>query len=402
MNDAIKSLLLRFVQLTTIWKFIHQFMQKTISHSIGVFLLATMSIFIAHTATANITEQAEEQTKTLRRTNWGSYLKKDASWYKSAEAMEIAYLVMLYQRESGGWPKNIDITTPRKEKEKKAIAADKKVHDSTIDNGSTYPQLRFLAKVYQATANQKILDSFMKGYGYILESQYSNGGWPQFYPLRKGYYSHVTFNDNAMTEVLNFLHDVGKGAGEFSFLSDTDRERARNAEQKGLDIILKTQIEVNGKMTGWCAQYDENTLEPADARSYELASISGMETVGLVEYLMSIENPTPQIVKAIQSACEWLESSKITGYRMQYDNDPASPRKFNRYLVEDPNAKPLWARFYDIETNKPLYIDRGGIRRENHNDLSDERRNGYAYVGDFASSLLYKEFPKWKKANNLP
>lgn len=345
-----------------------------------------------------MTQNKEETTiKPEKRTNWNEILRMEATWFSSQDALQIADNVLLFQRDSGGWPKNMNMTRPLSADETKTVMAEKKNIDSTIDNGSTYPQMRFLAKMYNATKNEKYREGFYKGFQYIIKSQYPNGGWPQFYPLRKGYYTHITFNDNAMTGVMFMLHDIKGRHPDFSFMTDYDRETAQKAIDKGLDVILKTQIRVNGRLTGWCAQHDEVTLKPADARSYELASISGMETVTLVEYLMTLENPSPEVITAIQSACAWFETSKITGYRMQYDKDEKSPKKFNRYLVEDPNAGPLWARFYYIDTNEPMYIDRGGVKRNSHNELSAERRNGYAYVGDFASELLLKEYPKWKE-----
>ena len=46
---------------------------------------------------------------------------------------------------------------------------------------------------------------------------------------------------------------------------------------------------VNGRRTVWCAQHDETTLRPAGARTYEHASLSGYESVGIVRFLMGIE-----------------------------------------------------------------------------------------------------------------
>jgi PelA/Pel-15E family pectate lyase len=346
-------------------------------------------------------QEENSSTTTSKRTNWSKVLANEPAWFGADEAKQIADNVLLYQRDSGGWPKNLNMTRKLTEKEEKTVLSEKKLVDSTIDNGSTFPQMRFLAKVFNATGIEKYREGFYKGFNFVIKAQYPNGGWPQFYPLRKGYYSHITYNDNAMTGVMFMLRDIAQGHADFSFMTAEDREIAKRAADKGLDIILKTQIEVNGKLTGWCAQHDEVTLKPADARSYELASISGMETVALVEFLMTIENPSEQVIRAIQSACAWFEEVKITGFRIQYEKDKNETKGFNRLLVEDQNAEPLWARFYDIETNQPMYIDRGGIRKSNHNELSAERRNGYAYIGDFASNLLYKKYPKWKKNHKI-
>jgi len=59
----------------------------------------------------------------------------------------------------------------------------------------------------------------------------------------------------------------------------------------------------------------------------------------------------------------------------------------------------IWARFYDINTNKPLFGDRDGSVKYDYNEVSEERRNGYSWFGDFADKLINKEFPKWLDKN---
>jgi hypothetical protein len=78
---------------------------------------------------------------------WVDAQNKADEWYGSAEALRIADNVVLYQRDSGGWPKNIDMGKPFDEAERSVLLAQKKETDSTIDNGATYTQLSFLARV---------------------------------------------------------------------------------------------------------------------------------------------------------------------------------------------------------------------------------------------------------------
>src|SRR5262249_55000860 len=149
--------------------------------------------------------------------------------------------------------------------------------------------VRFLALVHEATGEQRFADAATRGIEYLLAAQYPNGGWPQFYPLKKGYYSHITFNDGAMIGVMNLLRDVAAGKKPFEFVDAGLRARCQTSIDKGLDVILKTQVVVDGKPTVWCAQYDETTLEPAPARAYELISLSGYESAGIVKYLLKID-----------------------------------------------------------------------------------------------------------------
>lgn len=133
----------------------------------------------------------------------------------------------------------------------------------------------------------------MRGVDYLLEAQYPNGGWPQLYPLRDGYYSHVTFNDGAMVNVLSLLRDVAAAAPPYTFVDGRRRAQAAAAVARGTDCILRTQIRQDSELTVWCAQYDERTLEPAWARAYEPPSLSGSESVGIVRFLMGTEDRSP-------------------------------------------------------------------------------------------------------------
>jgi hypothetical protein len=137
--------------------------------------------------------------------DWKEVLRQPASWYESAEAARIADNVLLYQRRSGGWPKNLNMAAVLSEAEQGQLRAQKQQLDSTIDNGATRTQLRLLARVYRSTKHERFKDSFLRGLDFLLAAQYENGGWPQFHPKATGSQRHVTFNDDAMVNVLNLL-----------------------------------------------------------------------------------------------------------------------------------------------------------------------------------------------------
>lgn len=86
-----------------------------------------------------------------------------------------------------------------------------------------------------------------------------------------------------MVNVLKVLKNCIDANGFYSIKPEAATiEKARKAFDKGIDCILKTQYLQNGILTSWCAQHDEITLEPAKARSYELASLSGKECANIV------------------------------------------------------------------------------------------------------------------------
>ncbi len=323
---------------------------------------------------------------------WGNEVfRQPQGWYGSAEAANAADTVLLYQSPEGGWQKNTDLLTPP--------YSPGKVQQPTIDNGATTTPMRFVALVAAATGESKYREAFVRGLDYLFAAQYSNGGWPQFYPLREGYYSRITFTDDAMTNVLELLRAVADGEAPYGFVDQGRRDKAAAAAARGIDVILRTQVRQNGRLTGWCAQHDEETLKPAWARAYEPPSLSGGETVGIVRLLMSVEEPTPDIVASIEGAVEWLRSVAISGIRVDRIRRPDG--RTERVVVADPDAPPVWARFYELVTNRPLYLDRDSVYRYDYSEVGYERRSGYSYHGDWAASLLSDDYPRWRAQHGL-
>ncbi len=329
---------------------------------------------------------------------WREALNQEESWYGSKEAQRIADNVILFQNNNGGWLKNIDMADELSPSQITKLKREKtRPSGTTIDNDATHTQMRFMAMVYKSTGKNEYKNSFLKGVDYLLDAQYENGGWPQFYPLRGGYYDHITFNDGAMIGVMQLLRDIARQTPPYDFVDRERCERSQEAIDKGLDIILKMQIEVNGQLTAWCAQHNKEDLSPAKARSYELPSISGGESVGVVRYLMESEDPRDEVKHAIHSAVAWYKESAIMGWEVVWEKDESRPRGMDRYVIEKEGAGPLWARFYDIETNKPMFVGRDGIVKESLNDIEHERRVGYSYLKDYATELLEIEYPQWEK-----
>lgn len=329
---------------------------------------------------------------------WNQILEQAEEWYGKDEAISIAENMLLFQKDNGGWYKNIDMSQPLTDSEKEQLNVEKSaVSGTTIDNDAGFIQMELLAKVYQQTNSKKFAESVLKGLDYLLNAQYENGGWPQYYPLREGYYSHITFNDGAMIQAMELLRNVSYGKNPYGFVDARRRQRAKMAIEKGLIVILSTQINVDGKLTAWCAQYDKEKLTPAKARAYELPSISGGESVGIIRYLMEIEDPSEEVKHAIESAVAWFREVKIEGIKIVEEKDENLPRGYDRIVVEDKDAGPLWGRFYEIETNRPMFVGRDGIVKYRLSEIEHERRVGYSYLGNYAEDLLEMAYPQWKK-----
>lgn len=324
---------------------------------------------------------------------WARGLRVKPGWFTTPEGRAAADNVVRYQSVEGGWPKNTDLFAPITDEALAELQRGGKAN--TIDNQATTSPIQFLAAAYAAARDERYRAAVERGLDYLLASQYPNGGFPQFFPLRPGYYSHITFNDGAMINVLELLHDVGAARRPFGFIDGPRRARAAEAVVRGIACILKTQIKQDGRLTAWCAQYDEQTLAPAWARKYEPPSLSGAESVGIVRFLMAIPRPPPAVVAAIEGAVAWFRAVPITGRRLAHVPTPGG--KPDVVLVADPAAPPLWARFYELGTHRPIFMGRDSVVHYRMDEIEHERRIGYGWYGNTPAKLLESQ-RKWRAA----
>ena len=339
---------------------------------IGLLIVAIVSICeIAHAASAA-----------------AGHLRKLDDWFRSAEAKEVVANILSWQSAEGSWPKNVNTTLP--------YTGEREKLNGTFDNGATTDELRFLARAIEATKDPKCVSAFERGLESILKAQYPTGGWPQYYPPPKDkYHRHITFNDEAMVRLMHFLREVATEK-RYEFVGEKRREVAQREFDRGIDCILKCQIKVNGQLTVWCAQHDEIDLTPRPARTYELISLSGSESVGLVRLLMSLEKPSPEVIRSVDAAVAWFESTKLPGIKVELVEDKSAPKGKNKIVVSEAGAKPMWARFYEIETGKPIFSGRDGVKKYALSEIESERRNGYAWLGYWPETLLAQAYPAWK------
>ena len=313
----------------------------------------------------------------------------------------LAEKMMIYQLPNGGWgkhnsdKKNVDYTLKIDSKLLKIIKAND--NDlATIDNNATSKEINGLIKAYSTTKNQAYLKSAEKGVQYLLSMQYENGGFPQYFPNSAIYRKQVTYNDNAMINVLSILYNISEGKEGFEAVNSKLKDKSKVALQKGIACILKTQILQNGKLSIWADQYNEVTLKPEKARAFEPMSLATGESVNIVKFLM-MQPLTPEIEKSIRSAVQWFKESKIDGYT--YNVSKESEKAIRTLSKKEGSA--VWARFYDIPTNKPVFGDRDGSVKFNYEDVSEERRMGYSWYNEAGTKLIENEFPKWLKRNKL-
>jgi len=231
------------------------------------------------------------------------------------------------------------------------------------------------------TGIERFRDSGLLGLDTILSTQDPQGGWP--YNIVGGdYHRALSISDNALAHILTLLMDIDGGL--FHDTIGTARaEDSSAAYALGLDFILRTQQRSSGfadgveRLTAWAfAVYQSNLPtppaavtnhlnfrpgtpgQPAWQREFEPPGITNNESVGIVRFLMSIEDPTPEIIDAVSAAVFYFDYVAIRGYRFHFDDFGPLHPLYNRHLVPDPDARHVWSRFIDIETLTPLFSDR--------------------------------------------
>ena len=321
--------------------------------------------------------------------------------YAPTQVREIAANILLFQRANGGWPKDYDMTAILTEEQKAAVRATHNLSDTSFDNGNLHSQVAYLARAYTEAGDPSWREACLRGFDFILAAQYPNGGFPQRHPNPKDFHAHITFNDYVMIGALNLLQDAAEGRPHFAWLDAARRTRAHEAVQRAVDCILKCQIRVAGKLTGWCQQHDEKTFEARPARGFELASICPQDSTHIVRFLMRLDPPGDEIVRATDAAVAWMQQVKLSGVRVKRVKAP--PTRFEKHdanfdlvVVSDPDAPPVWARHYEIGTNRPIFADYDAVKRYALAEISRERRTGTAWYGDWPQSLIERDYPQWR------
>jgi len=365
-------------------------------------------------------------------------LHRAPEFYKSEEARHIGDVILSFQTAAGGWSKNLDMSgSARLRGQSYATAnlapvgsgpgdfdqaADEKWHYvGTLDNDATNTELHFLAELSAALPGHEgdaYRAAARRGIKYLLQAQFPNGGWPQVWPLEGGYHDAITFNDDAVTESAEVLTlaargeraAAGKEAGaadsqqpmeDYSFVPTALRVKAKAAVTKALQCILATQVRVPAAddkgtvLTVWAQQHDPLTLAPVAARNFEPEALSSGESASVMEYLMSLNHPSPAVVRSVDAAATWFEAHKIMGYEWSGGRNTPGGRK----LTASPGAGPLWARYSSLTTGKPIFGDRDKTIHDDVMDLTLERRNGYAWYGNGPEKTL-QAYAAWKAAHS--
>ena len=122
-----------------------------------------------------------------------------------------------------------------------------------------------------------------------------------------------------------------------------------------------------------------------------MPALTSSESATLVLFLMQLPNPDARTVAAVHSAAAWFAKTKITGKVFKNAGN-------GKTLLDAPDAGPLWARYYEIGTDRPIFGDRDKTIHADVSEISLERRKGYAWFMDTPKRVL-EHYQKWAKAH---
>lgn len=343
----------------------------------------------------NATSKKKVGSSFVQSLKWWDYdiSKKPYSWFETEDANTMATNIISWQDNDTGWPLMNTVREPYTGDLSKAGPWGKKA--ALVK--ATLNELRFLARAYTVTEEEDLKVSALGGLDYILDAQLDCGGWPHSYPYKTtGYGYFATFNDDVITDIMKFLGESMRSP-DFKWLSEEKMKKIKSAYRDGLEFILKAQIKVDGILSAWAQQYDPQTLEPRSARSFEPAAISGGESAGVLLFLMDIPGPSQPVIEAVEAGVRWYQEVQIDSLELIRTAD-------DRKVKMNPDAPPLWARYYEIGTNRPIFAGRDSIIHYQLAEVEKERRGGYAWY-NYNGIDVINRYEKWKyerKWDNLP
>ncbi|MEQ9218498.1 MAG: pectate lyase [Cyclobacteriaceae bacterium] len=259
--------------------------------------------------------------------------------YYLARAYDAGKALVWGQRSEGGWDHLVDVS--HYHSHLKTI--ERKSGNCTYDDNITQGVLSFLIELDAYIDDPWLTESIDLALAFILKSQADNGAWPQWYPSIGSYHDYWTFNDDAMNNTVRVLIKAHQVYG---------RKELLNSINKAGNFIIKAQV--SNAQPGWAQQYDHD-LKPGWGRRFEPPGVCSSVTASTIALLadMFLYTKNENYLKPIPAAIEWLESSKL--------------------------EENLWARIYELKTNKPLY---GQHDRRIHY-LASEGRTDYNFQGSF-------------------
>ncbi len=267
-------------------------------------------------------------------------------------ATEAANALVYGQLKSGGWTNSVDFNPRSKHVAEYRNGQGRGKNNSSLDDGQTQSALQFLIHVDQALGFRDVAihEAAITGLDALLSAQYPNGGFPQVWtgPVKpqpilrasypdvdwrtegrvKNYWDMYTLNDNVTGYVAGVLIDAARVYEDDRYLDSLRRLG---------DFLILAQMP--DPQPGWAQQYSYE-MKPIWARKFEPPAVSGDETQEVIDTLMLISRSLddPKFLQPIPRAVAWLKQSLLADGQL--------------------------ARYYELRSNRPLYMSRRGDKYE--------------------------------------
>ena len=246
---------------------------------------------------------------------------RDEFYYRAA--MEVADGLIAAQHPAGGWNYLHDFAGEESARRwyetigKNGWRLEEFHHyygNATFDDAGTSEASQFLLRLYLERRTFRLRAPLERAIGFVLDSQFANGGWPQRYPRVEGevdYARHITFNDDVAGENIKFLLMVYQTLGD---------ERALASIRRAMDIFLATQQPA--PQAGWGLQHHVETLRPIAARTYEPESLTAHTTyVNITQLLNFYEwSGEQRFLARVPEALAWLDSVRLPDDQVRMPN----------------------------------------------------------------------------------
>lgn len=322
--------------------------------------------------------------------------------YYYEQACRVAEAIMEAQKPCGGWHYMHNFAGEKSTQKwyatvgKQAWRLEEFQHyygNATFDDDATFHPAYFMLRIYLEKREARFLHSLNKAIDFVVKSQYDNGGWSQRYPLKTDpsfgstgdYTPRITINDGVMENNIDFL---------VACYQTLNRPELKESVERAMHCLRDLQYKT--PYAGWTDQYDEKTLLPAPARSYEPRSINTGTTVGIIRRMIQYYQMTgdKSFLAGLDKAVHFLQAQAL----------PDSMRALWGYPPRDGSSESvLVPRYIDPETGKPLFVHRVGSNvRNGHYYTDQDIRNTLQHY----SSATYVNIPRLqamiKAAAELP
>lgn len=299
-------------------------------------------------------------TPTVGETFLRSYRLTAEERYLKA-ARDVGRALAWGQRAEGGWDHRVDVSHLSPE----SAEPDRRSGHCTFDDDISQAPARFLMNLDEEIDEPWLTGSIQLALDFVRTAQFDNGAWPQWSPLRGGYHDYYTFNDNAINDCIRVMLEAHRRYG---------RPEALDSARRGGEFIIASQRPA--PQPGWAQQYSHD-MEPARARRFEPPGICSAVTARNIRTLVDLYLHTGDetFLEPIPAAIDWLDRSRL------------APDQFSPVEVGDPQDRdrPVWARLYEVGTNKPIYGDRtdGPAVIYDVNQVSRRELTSYGWQGSF-------------------